>query len=338
MNGTVLVWLQLAACGAVITVAGTKLSRYGDIIAEKTGISRSWIGLVLMAAVTSLPELVTGISAVTVAHMPNIAVGDVMGSCVFNLAILVVVDFLHRGEPVYRRASQGHILSAGFGVVLIGFAGLNVLLGSRAKVPAWGHVGAYSPIFLLVYLMAIRAVFQYEREQLKAHAEDEAYRHPGVSLAQVTTRYAMAAAAILVAGTWLPFVGSHLAQVMGWDNTFVGTLFVAGATSLPELVVTIAALRIGAIDMAIASLLGSNLFNIAILAVDEVLFLPGPLLSHVSPLHAVSAVSAVVMSGIVVVALLYRPRARLFRTVGWVSFSLFTVYILNTYLLFLHGE
>ena len=129
-----------------------------------------------------------------------------------------------------------------------------------------------------------------------------------------------------------------LAQAMGWHKTFVGTLFVAAATSLPELVVTIAAIRIGAVDMDIANLLGSNLFNVAILALDDIAFLRGPLLSHVSPMHAVSAASAAVMTGMVVVALVYRPRARLFRTVGWASLGLLAVYLLNAYFLYLHGD
>ncbi len=338
MNPALVPWLQFLACAAVITVAGTKLSRYGDIIAEKTGISASWVGLVLLAGVTSLPELVTGISAVTIADAPNIAVGDVLGSCVFNLVILVVVDLLYRDEVVYRRASQGHILSAGFGVVMIGFAGLNLLLGTRTTALALGHIGAYTPVLLVLYLVAIRAVFHYEQAQLITHSRDEALRYPHVTLRQVAIRYAIAALAILAAGTWLPFVGVRLAEAMGWHSTFVGTLFVAGATSLPELVVTIAALRMGAVDMAIANLLGSNLFNMAILAVDDALYPSGPLLAHVSPLHAISAASACVMTGIVIVALLYRPRSRLFRTVGWVSIGLFTFYLLNTYLLYLHGE
>jgi len=331
-------WLQLVACAAVITVAGAKLSRYGDIISDKTGLSGSWIGLVLMASVTSLPELVTGISSVAAAQAPNIAVGDVMGSCVFNLAVLVVVDFLQRGESVYRRASQGHILSAGFGVVLIGFAALNLLLGARANAMALWQIGGYTPIIVLLYLVAMRSVYYYERAQLVAHVEEAASRYPKVTLRQALLRYAIAALAVVAAALWLPFVGARLAEVMGWHRTFVGTLFIAGATSLPELVVTIAALRIGAVDMAIANLLGSNLFNIAILAVDDVFFRTGPLLAHVSPLHAISAVSAVVMTGIVVVALLYRPATRILRTVGWVSISLFTVYLLNNYIIFLHGE
>ena len=338
MNPILVPWLQLFACAAVITVAGTKLSRYGDIIAEKTGVSGSWVGLVLLAGVTSLPELVTGISAVTIADSPNIAVGDVLGSCVFNLAILVVVDLLYRDESIYRRASQGHILSAGFGVVMIGFAGLNVLVGDRGNALVFGHVGAYTPLMLVLYLVAVRAVFHYERQQLIEHSREETLRYPDVTLRQVAVRYAIAALAILAAGTWLPFVGVQLAEAMGWHKTFVGTLFVAGATSLPELVVTIAALRMGAFDMAIANLLGSNLFNMAILAIDDTLYLSGPLLSHVSPLHAISAASACVMTGIVIVALLFRPRSRLFRTVGWVSVGLFLFYLLNTYLLYLHGE
>jgi len=126
--------------------------------------------------------------------------------------------------------------------------------------------------------------------------------------------------------------------VMGWHQTFVGTLFIAGVTSLPELAVTVAALRMGALDMAIANVLGSNLFNIIVLAIDDLIYLNGPLLAHVSPLHAFSAMSAVVMSGVVIIGLVYRPKTLFFISVGWISLSLFTLYLLNTYVLFLHGE
>ena len=142
---------------------------------------------------------------------------------------------------------------------------------------------------------------------------------------------------IIAAGTALPFVATQLAEQMGWHRTFVGTLLVAAVTSLPELIVTIAACRIGALDMAVANLLGSNLFNILVLGIDDLLFPDGPLLYHASPVHAVSAMSAVIMSGIVIVGLVYRPRARVLRTVGWTSLALFTMYLLNSYFLYLHG-
>jgi cation:H+ antiporter len=79
-----MVWLQFLACTAVIVFAGTRLTEYSDVIAEKTGLGRTWIGVVLMASVTSLPELMTGISSVVIFDLPNIAAGDVLGSCMFN--------------------------------------------------------------------------------------------------------------------------------------------------------------------------------------------------------------------------------------------------------------
>src|SRR3989338_3167439 len=144
-----LLWLQLLLCLAVIGYAGYFLSRYGDIIAEKSGVSASWVGLILLSTATSLPELVTGISAVTFADAPNIAVGDVLGSTVFNLAILVMLDALYRRETMYSRAAQGHILSAALGALLIAFAGFSLLLDHAGMSPAFGHVGLYSPFILL---------------------------------------------------------------------------------------------------------------------------------------------------------------------------------------------
>lgn len=333
-----LVWFEFATCAALIGMAGATLSRYADIIADKTGFSRGWIGLILLATVTSLPELITGLSSVTLVNVPNIAVGDIFGSCVFNLVILVVLDFMLRGESAYRRASQGHLLSAGFGVVLIGFAGLNVLLADRTAAFNLGHVGPYTPVIVLLYLVAMRSIYTYEQAQIRQFAEQVADRHPEITLRTAVARYAFAAAIVVGAGAFLPFIGAQLAHLMGWQNTFVGTLLVAAVTSLPELAVTVSALRIGALDLAISNLLGSNLFNIAILAFDDLLFAQGPLLSHVSLTHAMSAMSAVVMTGIVIIGLVYRPNTRLFMGIGWISLSLFTIYLLNSYVIYLHGD
>src|SRR4030043_1004716 len=123
-----LIWIAFIICTAVIVYSGSKLARYGDVIAEKTGLGRAWIGLVLMASVTSLPELVTGISSVTFAGVPDIAVGDVLGSCVFNMLIIAVLDALYRIMPISAKAHQGHILSAGFGIILLSIVGISLFL------------------------------------------------------------------------------------------------------------------------------------------------------------------------------------------------------------------
>ncbi len=102
-------WFGFVVCTLSIVYSGTRLSKYGDIIAEKTGLGRAWIGVVLMASVTSLPELVTGISSVTYAGVPDIAVGDVLGSCVFNMLILTILDTMYQPAPISTKAHQGHV-------------------------------------------------------------------------------------------------------------------------------------------------------------------------------------------------------------------------------------
>lgn len=336
MTTILLPWLKFAACVALIGVAGPALSYYGDTIAKLTGLSRSWIGLVMLASATSLPELFTGVSSVTVANAPNIAVGDVLGASIFNLVTLVLLDALSRDEPMYRRIDQGHILTAGFGVIMIGFVGALVLLSQNGFSMRYLHVSLYSPIIVVLYLVAVRASFVYERRQ---HREPViAEPDTTITLKTAALRYGLAAVVIGAAGTWLPFIGVEISTVMGWKTSFVGTLFIGIATTVPELVVTVSALRLGAVDMAIGNLLGSNLFDMLIIAADDVAYSKGPLLASVSPVHAISAFAAVIMTGIFIVALLFRPETRLRGTVGWVSLSLLLVYLFAAYAIYLHGH
>ncbi|WP_455212409.1 sodium:calcium antiporter [Kaarinaea lacus] len=333
-----MIWLEFLLCVVVITVAGVNLSRYGDAIADKTGLGGTWVGVILLASVTSLPELVTGVTSVTIANAPDIAVGDILGSCVFNLLIIVVLDFLHRKESVYSRASQGHILSAAFGIMLIGFTGFNILLSTQGADFQIFHVGLYSPFILFFYLIMMRTVYRYESAQIEKFAEAQEDQYPGLSKRQAIARYIVAALFVVAAGSFLPFVGKQIATQMGWYEGFVGTLFIAFATSLPEIVVTLAALRVGAVDMAIGNLFGSNLFNIVIIGIDDIFYTQGSLLKDVSPTHAVSALSAIMMTGVAIAGLFYHPRTRVLKMVGWVSIFLFCVYLLNTYIMFIYGH
>lgn len=329
MNPLVLIWSQFALCVCVIGVAGVRLSRYGDAIAALTGLSRNWVGLILLATVTSLPELVTGLSAVTVAAAPDIAVGDVLGSCVFNLAILAMIDVSYRQGAIYAIAGKGHIVSAGFGVILLAGVGLAVLLTMQGMMPSIGHVSLASVIIFVMYGVAMRALYLTEQRNTSSVVTER----PDMTLKAALMGYGLASAAIVGAGIWLPIIGVELARVMGWSNSFVGTLFVAFATSVPELATTW-----GAIDMAFGNLLGSNLFDVLILAIDDFAYLPGSIYAHVSPVHAVSAISACLMSGVVIVALAYRPVSRVWRTASWASLALLALYLLNAAIQFLHGR
>lgn len=335
MSDAMTIWAALLVALAVTGVAGSVLSRYGDVIASKTGLSGSWIGLVLMATITSLPELSTGISAVTIGQAPNIAAGDVLGSCVFNLALLAILDMMRRDRPFYAAISDTHGLSAAFGIVLVGAAGLGILTAPIHAPFAIGHVGLVTPVLIAGYAYVMWAVFLRERE---ANAEAELIdRYPETSLRMAVTRYAIAAFFVVGAGLSLPFIGKELSTAMGWSTSFVGTLLIAGVTSTPELVVTIAAMRIGALDMAVGNLLGSNLFNMLVLAIDDVAFLDGPLLARISPTHAGSALSAIVMSAVVIAALQSRPRRKIGHLPSLPSVALIAIYVFNAWILFAGG-
>lgn len=335
MTHLLLVWLQFVVCMGLIGLAGVRLIRYGDAIAELTGLSRSWIGLILVATVTSLPELVTGLSAVTVARAPDIAVGDALGSCVFNLTILAFVDAFYRKEPVYAAAGRGHVLPASFGVILLSAAALILVLSAQGMMPQIGHISLGSVVLIGLYATAMRVIYLVEERHHEASSKQPATT---LSLKSALMGYASASVVIVGSGIWLPFLGVELARLMGWSNSFVGTLFVAVATSVPELATTIGALRIGAIDLAMGNLLGSNLFDVLILALDDVAYQPGALYENISMLHTVSALTAATMSGAVIVALTFRPVSRVLRLGSWASLTLLVLYLMNAAIQFLHGH
>ena len=331
-----IVWLQFIACAALILFSGSKLSFYGDVIAEKTGMGRTWIGVVLMASVTSLPELITGVSSVTIFDLPNIAAGDVLGSCMFNMLIIALLDFMGGSTPLSARAHQGQVLGAGFGILLLGLVGISLF--ASASVPRIGWISLSSPVFIGVYLIAIRTVFLYEKRRISEFVRDvvEDARYERVSKARAYIMYGLNAAVIIAAATYLPYLGERIAEVTGLGRTFVGSVFIALSTSLPEVVVSLGALRMGAVDIALGNLFGSNLFNIGILALDDVLYTKGSLLSHVSGGHLVTVLAAITMTAIATIGLTYQTTRKL-HVFAWDSIGLVIVYVLATLVLFATG-
>ena len=331
-----LAWLlfQFAVCAMLIARAGYVLSRSADALAEAHGWGRGWVGLALLATVTSLPELASGVSAVAFVDAPNLAVGNALGACVINLLFLVVVDALQRHQPMYREASATHLLSAGFGVVMLGFVALSLLTGTRA--PAVLHVGVYSPMLLVLYLLALKGVHAHEREALAAVASACRPASAGPTRYE-WRRFGLAALMVVAAGSWLPAVADRLGQSLGLSRSFVGTVLMAVVTTLPEMAVTLGALRLGALDMAIGNLLGSNLFNVAILALDDAFYIRGPLLADVASVHTGTAVTALVMTGLVIIGLVMRPKGRTLRVVSWISVCLMATYLVNAALVYLGG-
>lgn len=334
-------WLGFTACLLVILWTGARLSRYADIIAVRTGLGGAWVGLVLLAAVTSMPELVTGLSAVWVVGQPDLAVGSALGSCVYNLIIIAVLDFLYRPGTIFSGIRHGHSLSAGFGVVLLGAVSTAIFIQHHLAPIAIGTVGPFTVAAPVIYVIAMRSVFHFERGENGALIGELSETHPEAAAARVAglsrtfMLFTVNALGLVIAATALPIVGASLASLMGWEETFVGTIFLALVTSVPEVVISVEAVRIGAVDLAIGGVLGSNLFDLLILAATDVAYVDGPILAAASDKHLLSAIAALTMTGIAIVGLCSRPKARVFRMVGWASLGLLAVGIFSALVLFL---
>ncbi|MDO8635397.1 MAG: sodium:calcium antiporter, partial [Dehalococcoidia bacterium] len=313
-----------------------------DVIAVKTGLGRVWVGVVLLAAITSLPELATGISSVALVGKPDLALGDLFGSNLINLAIIAIIDGFYRRGPVLHYLGTGIVLAAILSTLLIAAAATSVYIARNvSSFGIFGYIGIYSPILLCLYLLTQYMLLRFQRTsqgQPPANGSVTA-DYENISLRRVSTFFGMAALATIGAGIWLGFIGDELIKLTGLEASFVGTLFLAVCTSAPEIVVSISALRLGALEMAVGNVLGSNLFNMGVIIfVDDLFYTAGPILSYAAMDHISTALFAILMSCVVIIGLIYRPRFWPRIWVGADSVALILLYLGAIGVLYLLGR
>jgi cation:H+ antiporter len=317
-----IVWLKFFFLTSIITFFGFKLSVLADEISDKTKLGRNLIGLILLSTVTSLPELVIGISSVKMAKNPNLAIGDVLGSCCFNLATVVLLDVFYRRGSVYSRSTQSHIYMCLMGVILIGTIGMSLAL----KDVSWMSLGNYSTVSFfipIVYFLMMSSIYRFEK------SSDPGNEVKGTGIGKTLIKFAGCSLAIVISGIFLPHTAEQIIELMGWNAAFMGTFFVALATSLPEISVTLSALRINAAELAFSNLLGSNIFNVLILSIDDFFYAEGPLLAAASDTHIVTTFTGVMMTGLVAIALMKPPQKKVFNIVSSLSYLIVLTYALN---------
>lgn len=306
--------LTFFVSAAVIIVTGSILTRYVDDLAEQTGLGRLLLGSILLAGATSLPELVTDISAVR-AGFVDIAVGDLMGSSLFNLLILAIADLaFHRPGKLFSHLAVSHALSGVQSIALTALAALSILMGTQFEEWSVGRIGIGSWMILIAYVLGARLTFfdqQYGMLSKKNDGLPHADKVPidrkavGKSLAVIGG----CAIVIMITGPFLAHSADKIAEATGLGGTFVGTTLVALCTSLPEMVSTYTALRLGAMDLAVGNIFGSNTFNMTILVPLD-FFAAEPLLPMVSSSHAVTGMCVVIITSVVLSGQLYQVESR----------------------------
>lgn len=321
-----------SVCVIAILYAGSRLSYYGDMLADVMGWGKMWMGMILMAGVTSLPELVTGVSSIQLVDSPGMAVGNVVGSCTFNILIISLLDVAFpRRLPVTYEAQSGHIIAAAFGVVLLCIVAMSIIQPGLMGSVGW--VGVDSLLFIVIYFFAIRAVYNYEKRPKKdVPPTHEEQQQKSYSKTYIISRYLFFALLVVVAAIFLPYYGEVVAEGAGISEGIFGAVFLAFSTSLPEIVVSIMSVRRGSVDMAVGNVLGSNVFNIFVLAINDFVYTKGPLLESIDTTLLLPTIGTILITTIGIIGLMYKSKWKVLMAAD--TFVILIVYILMMKVMF----
>ena len=326
-------WLSFLICALIIIFTGTKLTRYGDIIAEKTGLGRVWIGAALIPLATALPEITSCVGAARI-KAPNLAIGNIFGSIMFNLLIIAIADFAHGPGPLLKEITPGQIITAILGIFLCAIAALSMLLKPSFLFVG---VGIDSLILIILYFLGIVVIFKYSKKTKPDNVlgvSEEKYT--AYSLPLTNIKFLIAATIIIFTAMKLARIANNLADLTGWGTTFMGTIILAFVTSLPELVTALAAIRIKAYDLSVGIVLGANILNMTIPFFSDIFYDGPPILSVVSPQHIISALMAIILTSIAIASVVYKPKKAVFH-LGIAAWLIFLGYFLGIFLIFKVG-
>ncbi len=300
-------WIIFVASSAVIVVAAIKLAEYGDVIAVRTRLGGMFVGALLLAGATSLPELFTAISSIQ-QTVPNLAAGNFFGSNMVNMLLLALLDLIHYRARILRQVAFTHALTVALATLLASMVVFFIL----ADIP-WqiGWIGLDSLWVMLAYIGGVRLIQQQGQQ---SGASIEPTHEPGGAhlpgLRQALLGFGVATVVLIIVVPYMVSSSAEIATITGLGTGFIGAVLVAFVTSLPELVAALAAVRLGAFDMAVGNLFGSNVFNMFALALVDVFYTPGRFLGVIDPTFALVGLLGLLLTNLALVGNLARLERR----------------------------
>jgi cation:H+ antiporter len=327
-----MVWIVFLVTSALIVFAATRLAKYADVIAVRTRLGGMFIGILLLAGATSLPELLTTISSLA-QGVPNLAAGSLLGSNLFNMFLLAVLDLLNRRERILRKAAMKHALSGSLTIFLIGLVVFFILADIPARV---GWVGLDGVAIILAYVIGVWLIHANQPRHSFGVQEKIPVPEGTPSLRDGLIGFGIAALGLTVVTPLMVSASSEISEITGLGTTFVGTTLVALVTSLPECVTTVAAVRLGADDMAIGNLFGSNMFNMLAIGLTDVFYLQGRFLAVIDPAFLLVGMLGLLMTGLGLIGNLARLERRVFY-IELDALALMILFFAGLYLLYTRG-
>ena len=317
---TVAIAVFLASAG-VVMFCGAKLAVYGDALASLTGWGRLFVGSLLVALATSLPELSTNIAAVQLdPPNPALAVGNVFGANMLNMFTLAAVALAFGGKKFLQQVApeQGYLI-----VVAVVMTGAAILFGALQWGANVGEVGISAIILIVLFIAGMWWVYK-----TRPTGGDEEADDPGMTLRKAWLLFGLVSLGVVISGFFLAWSTDQIADITGIASSTLGILLVSFVTTMPEASSTIAAARMGAMDLGVAGLFGSCAFNVTILFYADPFFREGVLGNSTEPAHFVAGGVAVglMVAGFVLVM----ARHRIGATMANVALALMaTTYIVG---------
>jgi cation:H+ antiporter len=213
-----------------------------------------------------------------------------------------VLDLFYRRRNVLDTVSPDHALVGTLAMLVAAIAAAAIASGGWGHI---GHVGLDTMIIVAVYLLGMRSVYLNSRPTTPP-AQLVLGDTRRTVLRQGLAGFALGTAGLAVVAPALVLSAEVLAVESGTSTTFIGTLLVGFTTSFPEIAATIAAARLGAFDLAVGNILGSNAFNLCILLPMDLAYVHGPLLADASRVHLLSALLGIIAIGFSVMGILAR--------------------------------
>ncbi len=297
-------WSRFVLASLVIFFAGRYLSDLADEAADLTGLSKGFIGALLLGVITSLPELIGTISAVAYKSNPDLGVGNIFGSNLFNIAILSLAIILFgskvAGDGWRWRSNFSAYLSISLSAFIVMLIGMCSLSNEATAVSG--------DIFILAFYLVGMWVYsrQGPEETVDLGLQE---KRPGRSLKANLILIVLSGSLVVAAGVLLADACDEIARNTRLTSTFVGSLFMAAATSLPEFVVTMRLLGLGNIGMATGNIFGSNLMNLTIIAIADLVY-TGSIYAAVTTAQVVTLGAGILMSGIFLTGTLIKARRK----------------------------
>ena len=294
-----------------IAFFGTWLAGTGDALADRTGWGEAFIGAVFLGACTSLPGITASVTAALDGY-PSLAIANAIGGIAVQTSFLVLADLTYpKSNLEHAAASVPNMLQGALLVMQLGLL-LVAMVGPPLQVLNFHPI---SPLLFIVYLFGLHLVKRSHthpmwRPRMTASTrtdqpEEQSKRH---SLQRLWSEFLLAGAVLVVAGLILTRSAENIGSHLALTESLVGGLLVAVTTSLPELVISLAAVRRGALTLAVAGVLGGNAFDTLFAAVADMVYLPGPIYAAISEREITLVALTIVMNGALLLGLLSRER------------------------------